>query len=142
MDESQIRETLAENLARLRINAGFKSQEEFAKRIGVTRGSVWKYEHGRNFFPIDKLPSVLKVLECSFEDLFYPIFQNEKDWELDKIFNMVKKIYKIPDGKEEMEKELKKIILMFEDRTIEKKKRKGTPGADGRANSMGAEGKE
>jgi len=119
LEEENIKNIIAKNMATLRLEAGFKSQGAFGKEIGVSKTSVWNYENGVNFFPLEKLPTVIKVLKCSIEDIFSPLFDDKyEDEEFRLIVEKLKKIYKLPNGKEEIKKELHKIELLFEEQKI------------------------
>jgi transcriptional regulator with XRE-family HTH domain len=87
LQEKTIKQIIASNISKLRKKAGFKSQEEFGKQIGVSKTTVWNYENGVNFFPLEKVPLVIKALKCSLKDLFHPIFDElPEDKELQDLF--------------------------------------------------------
>ncbi len=129
MEEDTFKEQLAKNIKKLRETKGY-TQEELAKLIGVGRSAIanieanigtktkLKKKKGRkgNLFTLDKLPKYLKALECTPKDLLSPLFSDTlEDKDLLEIIEKVKKIYKIPEGREELKKELHKIELMLKD---------------------------
>lgn len=51
------------------------TQEEFARRLSVSRSTVAMWETGANMPESNRLVSIAKVLECSIDELFG---ENEK----------------------------------------------------------------
>lgn len=60
---------LAERVAALR-QAKSLTQAETAARLGITEGRYGHYERGFRRFPVDLLPKLAEVLECSEAELF------------------------------------------------------------------------
>src|ERR1700691_1239252 len=59
---------LAQRVAALRQNKGL-TQAAFADRLGITEGRYGHYERGFRRFPVDLLPGLAQVLECSEAEL-------------------------------------------------------------------------
>jgi len=152
MDEESVRTVLAKNIKKLR-RAAKLTQDKFAKKLGVSKASISKYEKGLNFFPIDKLPLVIKTLGCSIQELFYPLFEELPiDIELKDLFDRIKAIYRLPKAQRDLYSYLELIERAYDIRipTIEEpiaadifipeKKQKKPPKkrADGRANRTGS----
>lgn len=62
-------ERFGENLRRLRIGRGFRTQDEFARALGVTVFTVNRYERGRYVPGFDRLTELAMLLDCSVTDL-------------------------------------------------------------------------
>ncbi|MBE6992794.1 MAG: helix-turn-helix transcriptional regulator [Ruminococcaceae bacterium] len=60
--------TFADNLQRIRKNAGF-TQEELAERMEVSRQAVSKWESGQTFPELDKLIRMAEMFNCSLDEL-------------------------------------------------------------------------
>lgn len=57
-----------QRVAALRQNKGF-TQAVFAQRLGIAEGRYSHYERGIRRFPVDLLPKLAQVLECSEAEL-------------------------------------------------------------------------
>ncbi len=55
----------------LRMNKGI-SQEKLAEMLGINKASIANYETGKRSLTIDKLEELLKCLETTIADFFYP----------------------------------------------------------------------
>ncbi len=55
----------------LRMNKGI-SQEKLAEMLGINKASIANYETGRRSLTIDKLEELLKCLDTTIADFFYP----------------------------------------------------------------------
>jgi transcriptional regulator with XRE-family HTH domain len=99
MREEKIIETVSKNLKKLRKDLKL-TQEQFAKKIGVTKTSISNYEKGRNLFPLEKLPAVIKALDCSVNDLFFPIFDMSVDQEIFEFVKKIRNVFKHEDLKD------------------------------------------
>jgi transcriptional regulator with XRE-family HTH domain len=99
MREEKIIETVSKNLKKLRKDLKL-TQEQFAKKIGVTKTSISNYEKGRNLFPLEKLPAVIKALDCSVNDLFFPIFDMSVDQEIFELVKKIRNVFKHEDLKD------------------------------------------
>ena len=60
----------SENLVRLRAEKGL-SQEELAKRIGVTQSAIWQYENGEATPKIAVAVALARTLGTTCEALLY-----------------------------------------------------------------------
>lgn len=60
--------TFADNLQRIRKNAGF-TQEELAERMDVSRQAVSKWELGQTFPELDKLIRMAELFDCTLDEL-------------------------------------------------------------------------
>jgi transcriptional regulator with XRE-family HTH domain len=110
LQEKTIKQIIADNISRLRKKAGFKSQLDFAKKIDVSKTTVWNYENGVNFFPLEKVPMVVEVLHCTVNDLFSPLFDKViGDEELSILLQQLKEIRNDPIVKEVMKKFITKV---------------------------------
>ncbi len=122
MKEKTIKEIISGNIKRL-INEKNIKQKEFAKKIEVSESSVSNYINGVNFFPLEKVPIVVKIIECTVNDLFSPLFDKiiiEED--LKELLDKVKQIYQMPRGKESLPMELHKLEIYLRERLKEKLK--------------------
>jgi len=99
MREEKIIETVSKNLKKLRKDLKL-TQEQFAKKIGVTKTSISNYEKGRNVFPVEKLPAVIKALNCPVSDLFFPIFDMSVDQEIFELVKKIRNVFKHEDLKD------------------------------------------
>jgi transcriptional regulator with XRE-family HTH domain len=59
---------LAQRVAALRQARGF-TQAQLAERLGITEGRYGHYERGFRRFPVNLLPKLVEVLECSEAEL-------------------------------------------------------------------------
>jgi len=59
---------LAQRVAALRQSKGL-TQAVLAERLGITEGRYGHYERGFRRFPVDLLPKLVEVLECSEAEL-------------------------------------------------------------------------
>lgn len=60
--------TFGDNLKLERKVAGY-SQEEFAKKLGTTQQRVSEWERNKVEPTLSNIKAILKVLNCTFEDL-------------------------------------------------------------------------
>jgi len=90
-----------EYLQKLRLNAGYKTQELFAKALKISKSAIGNYEAGRNLPDHKYWKNILVLLKCnSLDELFKPLLKDlKKDTEMDLIIERIKRIYKIPEGK-------------------------------------------
>lgn len=58
--------TISLKAARVNVNL---TQDEAAKRIGVTKDTIRNWEQGKHFIPADKLKIMLQVYNVKYEDL-------------------------------------------------------------------------
>ena len=58
-----------QDLAMLRKNAGYVTQDAFSKAVGVDRSTVAKWETGARCPPTQKLPMLSKLLRCTEGDV-------------------------------------------------------------------------
>ncbi len=116
MEKKTIREIISENIKRLIKETGLK-QKEFAKKVDISNSSVSKYKRGENFFPLEKVPLVIEVLNCNVNDLFSPLFDKiEVDKYLEDLLKKVRHIYRLPGGEEHLLMELHKLELYLKER--------------------------
>ena len=107
MEPQAIRKLIGQNIKRLRKDINL-TQKKFGKLIKISGGNVSSYERGSNSFPIDKLPLILKTLQCTVEELFHPLLETDKiDLRFFEIIREVKSIYRMDGGPEELEKVLR-----------------------------------
>lgn len=59
---------MAISLKAARVNVNL-TQDEAAKRIGVTKDTIRNWEQGKHFPPVDKLKIMLQVYNVKYEDL-------------------------------------------------------------------------
>lgn len=115
MQDRSINEILAKNIKKLREAAGLK-KVDFAKKINVSKSSITKYEQGKNFFPLEKVPMVVQVLNCTVNDLFSPLFDKViGDEELSRLLQQLKEIRNDPIVKEVMKKFITKVYTYLGD---------------------------
>ncbi|GFQ65486.1 uncharacterized protein TNCT_280461 [Trichonephila clavata] len=67
-------------------------QEDLAKKIGITRHKISKYEQGRTAIPLDKLYDIAEALSISIIDLLPESTENEVENELPSLIEEYKKI--------------------------------------------------
>lgn len=82
--------SLGEQLKKLRESKGF-SQEDVAKKIGVTRQAVYKWENGKSYPDIDNLILLSEMYNVTLDDLIKgnqnikeKIHINEEDEDFEK----------------------------------------------------------
>ena len=63
-----VRRTLGRNLCALRQRRKW-SQEKLARRLGVTRGRLSKWETGEHSPPVEMLPALAAALEAGVEEI-------------------------------------------------------------------------
>ncbi|WP_265026403.1 WO male-killing family protein Wmk [Wolbachia endosymbiont (group A) of Bibio marci] len=68
------------------------SQEDLAKKIGITRHKIGKYEQGRTTIPLDKLYDIAEALSISIIDLLPESTGGEVENELPSLIEEYKKI--------------------------------------------------
>jgi len=103
----EIKSTIGKNMKKLRRRIRL-TQKRFMQLIGVTSSNAWKYESGANSFPLDKLPLILNILQCTAEELFFPLLSSDvKDSRLMEMIQTVKMLYRQPGGPEELERGLR-----------------------------------
>ncbi|WP_265040481.1 WO male-killing family protein Wmk [Wolbachia endosymbiont (group A) of Lasioglossum lativentre] len=68
------------------------SQEDLAKKIGITRHKISKYEQGETAVPLDKLYEIAEALLISITDLLPESTENEVENELPSLVEEYKKI--------------------------------------------------
>ena len=56
----------------LRVNAGL-SQREVAKAIGITPGTLCRWERGQSAPPFDKVLALAELYHCSADNFLMPI---------------------------------------------------------------------
>ena len=54
-----------------RINAGFKTQEDAAKSIGVKKDTIYKWENGINLPNIKYIPIIEKAYGVTYNDIYF-----------------------------------------------------------------------
>jgi len=88
-------------LQKLRLNAGYKSQERFAKALNISKSAIGNYEAGRNLPDHKYWKNILVLLKCkSLDELFKQLLKDlKKDTEIDMIIKRIRRIYNIPEGK-------------------------------------------
>jgi transcriptional regulator with XRE-family HTH domain len=97
---------LAQRVAALRQNKGF-TQAVLAQRLGITEGRYGHYERGFRRFPVDLLPKLAQVLECSEAELLGALPAKAKrgppsDWE--------KRIRVIQDLPRDKQREIQNVV--------------------------------
>jgi putative transcriptional regulator len=68
---------LPNKLAHLRKIKGL-TQEELAKKVGVSRVHIWKIESGALTGSIKLLARIAKELDCSIDEIFFTHDDNSK----------------------------------------------------------------
>ncbi len=126
MKEDQIRYVLAKNIRKLRREAHL-TQDKFARKIGVSKSTISKYEKGENFFPLEKLPIIVKALDCKVDDLFEPIFKEliEEDQEYNELCKKAKNIRKYNEEWDSLKITIESLMLRVSQKTgfFDKEKR-------------------
>ena len=64
-------QNLACRLRELRAHCNI-SLAELARAIGVTKGTAWKYMHGKSHVPAERLESLARVMHCEESNLHMP----------------------------------------------------------------------
>jgi len=85
---------LAQRITSLRQAKGL-TQAVFAERLGITEGRYGHYERGIRKFPVDLLPKLVEVLECSEAELLgasAPKVKRGPPSEWEKRFNVIKSL--------------------------------------------------
>jgi transcriptional regulator with XRE-family HTH domain len=62
---------LARRLMELRAHCNI-SLTELAGAIGVTKGTIWKYVHGKSHVPAERLGQIARALHCEEHNLRMP----------------------------------------------------------------------
>ena len=111
MQEQSVKTIVSKNLQRLR---GEISKIALAKKLGISSATVGRWEHGKNLFPIEKLPKILRALDCTINELFSPLFDYPKrDQQLESLIELVEEIYHFEGGLEKLETMLRGIYLVL-----------------------------
>jgi DNA-binding XRE family transcriptional regulator len=71
-----VRRTLGRNLSALRRRRKW-SQEKLARKLGVTRGRLSKWETGEHSPPLEMLPALATALEAGVEEIVEGIAGNQ-----------------------------------------------------------------
>jgi len=67
---SEIKEKYQNNILSLRLKAGYKTQKDFAKRIGINPSILCDIESNHQFLSSAYALRIAEVLDCSLDDLF------------------------------------------------------------------------
>ena len=103
---------LAENIRNYRKELGF-TQEELAERLGITLGTISKWERGSSEPDIDYIMDLAEIFRVSVDVLIgFSMRGNDPDIEIDRIEGLVKE-RKIVEATEEYEKALLKFPNNF-----------------------------
>ena len=87
MDKKQL---LGKRLRELRKRKGIK-QEKLAELIGVEPASISNIENGKNYPSMTNLESILRVIECSFLEVFDFEHKKENGTLIEEINEVMKK---------------------------------------------------
>ena len=55
-----------------RINCGM-TQEEFARKMNVTKKTISAWESGKTFPKVDKIPAICEVLGVQYDDISWTV---------------------------------------------------------------------
>lgn len=103
---------LAENIRNYRKELGF-TQEELAERLGITLGTISKWERGSSEPDIDYIMDLAEIFRVSVDVLIgFSMRGNDPDMEIERIDGLVKE-RKIIEATEEFEKALLKFPNNF-----------------------------
>jgi len=67
---SEIKDQYQNNVMLLRLKAGYKTQKEFAERIGISPTILCDIESNRQFLSSANALRISEILQCSLDDLF------------------------------------------------------------------------
>lgn len=56
--------------ANLRARRGAKTQDEFARKLGISRATLSRLESGTQNITLKTIDQIIKKLRCNVEDLF------------------------------------------------------------------------
>jgi transcriptional regulator with XRE-family HTH domain len=71
MMHEPVDQKLAYRLRELRAHCNI-SLAELARAVGVTKGTAWKYVHGKSHVPAERLETLARVMHCEESDLHTP----------------------------------------------------------------------
>jgi len=128
-------ESIGTHLKKLRIEAGYKTQEKFAKALNVSKSTIGNYEMGRNLPSSKYWERMINLLKCNtLDELFEPIFQHNRNTnKINELIAKVKRIYKNEDARRELYHQID-IINRLYNLGIKYKRELGE---DGRAKNIG-----
>ncbi len=88
---------VGKHLQGLRKIAGYKTQEDLAKPLGIGKGSVGHYETGRNLPHSRNWKKMLELLKCnSLDELFEPIIKGfKKNTEIESFIKRIKRLHNL-----------------------------------------------
>ncbi len=89
---------------KLRIEAGYEDQKEFAEALGVQPSTISMYENGRRLPKYIYWKKILKLLKCESLDILFKLIigkLEDKD-EMSTLIDHVRKIYKISGARNEL----------------------------------------
>lgn len=113
--QNELLEKIGKHIQKLRKEAGYKTQESFAKELNISKSSVGNYESGQNLPSYKYWLQMIKLLKCNtIEELFEPLFIHvSKNSELESLLNRIKRVYKIPKANKELYHQLDIIERLY-----------------------------
>lgn len=64
------------NLKQLRIKQNIK-QEYMAIKLNISQGAISLFESGKRHYKIEQLPTLIKILNCTYEELILAIIETK-----------------------------------------------------------------
>lgn len=64
------------NLKQLRIKQNIK-QDYLAFKLNLSQGAISLFECGKRQYKIEQLPTLIKILNCSYEELIFAIIESK-----------------------------------------------------------------
>lgn len=112
MDAKQLQEQIGRRIARLRKNWGL-SQENLAKRIGMSRPSLVQLESGNRGIDVSELINLSHVLEFSLDEFLSPDFKAEEQPTKAKDSHMAEEKVEVRISVPELKVEKFKNVLLY-----------------------------